>query len=169
MHQQLSDGGVAQSPMRMLSCALVMACTVAACAHAHARGVSDLDAVIGIRVTTDRLELEPGEPLQITVRIVNRASTDARFGDKVSRPWLRIIYIGESGIPDGWIGTGEAVPPFVVGPGKEYVLNRTIRVGGSAPAGQYQVDLDNALQGCGERMPVLAIPATIRMRNAQQR
>ena len=128
--------------------------------------MADLDQVLITRVTVDADEIRPGAELAVTLHVLNRGKTEARFGDTNSGPWLRLIYIGDAGLPDGWIGVGEALPKFVVGPGQTFVVNRTIKVSGSVP-GRYLVDLDGNLQKCGQ-IPLLAIPAMVRVRAAPE-
>lgn len=129
--------------------------------------MADLDQVLITRVTIDTDEIRPGEQLAVTIRVLNRGRTEARFGDLRSGPWLRVVYIGDAGFPDGWIGVGEALPAFVVAPGQTFVMNRTIRVGSTVP-GRYLVDLDHQLQNYGQ-IPLLAIPAMVRLRAAPHR
>ncbi len=144
----------------------VVVILISSCASVRERTMSDLDRVLITRVTVDADEIEPGAQLAVSIHVLNRGNTEARFGDARSGPWLQVIYVGDSGLPDGWIGVGEALPAFVVGPGQTFVMNRTVRVSSSVP-GRYLVELDNNLQKCG-KISLLAIPAMLRIRPAPQ-
>lgn len=114
-----------------------------------------------VRVVAGPDNLEPNTPLDVEIRVTNHASIPAHLGDGPTAPWLQVTRIDDIELSDAWIGHGESISPFVLGPGESRVIKRHVRLAGKQP-GQYLVQFDAEISDCA--WPVFSVPAIVTLR-----